>query len=181
VAVTPDLTTKRLLLEPLRVEHADEMVDVLAPRDLYEYYPDQESPTLDELRATYTRQTRGHSDDGTQVWHNWIIRLRSTQEAAGFIQTTVAGELAEIAWVVGLPWQGMGYATEAARSVRDACLRGDTGDHIVAVFCHIAPTHVKSQEVARALGLHPTDRWHDGEIRWEQDEDAIISTSRYLA
>ena len=35
MTVTPDLTTKRLLLEPLRVEHADEMVDVLAPRELY--------------------------------------------------------------------------------------------------------------------------------------------------
>jgi RimJ/RimL family protein N-acetyltransferase len=75
----------------------------------------------------------------------------------------------------------MGYATEAARGVRDACLRGDTGDHIVAVFCHIAPTHVKSQAVAKALDLHPTERWHEGEIRWEQDEDASISTSRYLA
>ena len=27
------------------------------------------------------------------------------------------GHVAEIAWVVGLPWQGQGIATEAARTV----------------------------------------------------------------
>lgn len=167
MTVTPDLTTKRLLLEPLRVEHADEMVDVLAPRELYAYYPEQDSPTLDELRATYTRQTRGHSQDGTQTWHNWIMRSRLTSEAIGFIQVTVTKDHAEIAWVVGVPWQGMGYASEAAGAVRDACLRGDTGQTVVDVFCHIAPGHEKSERVARALGLHPTTRWHDGEIRWE--------------
>lgn len=170
MAVTPELTTDRLVLEALRIEHADEMVDVLAPRELYEYYPDQESPTLAELRATYMRQTRGHSQDQTQTWHNWILRLQATNEAIGFVQVTATGDMAEIAWVLGLPWQGMGYAVEAARAVRDSCLRGDTGEQIVSVFCHIAPTHVKSQSVARALGMHPTDQWHDGEIRWEHDE-----------
>ena len=169
MAVTPELKTGRLILEALLIEHADEMVDVLAPRELYEYYPDQESPTLAELRATYTRQTRGHSHDRTQTWHNWVIRLSATKEAVGFVQVTATGDTAEIAWVLGLPWQGMGYAVEAARAVRDACLRGDTGEEIVSVICHIAPTHLKSQSVAKGLGMHPTEQWHDGEIRWEQD------------
>ena len=166
--LTPELSTDRLILEPLRIEHADDMVAVLAPRELYTYYPEQDSPTLDELRATYARQTRGHSQDGTQTWHNWIIRSRSANEVIGFIQVTVTEDRAEIAWVVGVPWQGLGYASEAARAVRDACLRGETDQTVVDVFCHIAPGHTRSERVARALGLHPTDTWHDGEIRWER-------------
>lgn len=170
MAITPALTTARLSLEPLRVDHAAEMVEVLAPRDLYAYYPEQPSPTLAELRATYERQTRGHSHDGTEIWHNWIARQRSTGEAIGFIQVTTTGHLAEIAWVIGIPWQGIGFAAEAATEVRDACLRGDTNEVVVEVICHIAPGHVKSEGVARSLGMHPTESLHDGEIRWESDK-----------
>ena len=169
MGATPELTTARLLLEPLRINHADEMVEVLAPRELYEFYPDEDSPTLEQLRARYERQIRGHSEDRTQTWHNWILRLRATNVAIGFVQATVADDLAELAWVVGLPWQGQGYASEAAREVRDACLRGGTGETITAVICHIAPPNEKSQHVAKALGLNQTDTWHDGEIRWQQE------------
>ena len=165
--VTPELSTNRLRLEPLRVEHADEMVEVLAPRALYEYYPDEPSPTLEALRETYRRQTRGHSSDGRQTWNNWIIRLISSGEAIGFIQVTTVDSEAEMAWVVGVPWQGNGYAAEAARAVRDSCLAGDTQQYVAAVICHIAPDHEKSERIARSLGMSPTTRRHEGERRWE--------------
>ncbi len=167
MATTPQLTTLRLTLEPLRVDHADEMVHVLAPRELYEFYPDEPSPTLDELRARYSRQVLGRSSDGTQIWHNWIIKLRNAPQLIGFVQATVTDDRAELAWVVGLPWQGQGYAAEAAREVRDACMRGDTGMPITGVHCHIAPDNCRSARVAMALGLQPTDILHDGEVRWE--------------
>ena len=68
---------------------------------------------------------------------------------------------AEVAWVVGTPWQGRGFATEAARA-----LVGWLGRHQVqAVIAHIHPGHVPSAAVA--AGLSPTDHWQDGERRWE--------------
>ncbi|QIQ05109.1 GNAT family N-acetyltransferase [Streptomyces liangshanensis] len=74
------------------------------------------------------------------------------------------GGVAEIAWVVGTPWQGRGFASEAARGlVRWLEVRG-----VGSVIAHIHPDHHASAAVARACGLTPTTVWHDGEVRWER-------------
>jgi RimJ/RimL family protein N-acetyltransferase len=187
VLTTPALRTERLDLEPVSPSHADEMVGVLADRALYACYDDEPSPTLEELRKRYARQASGLSPDGREVWHSWIVRERESGTAVGFLQATVgptAGSSsaaadtvatpydglpsAELAWVIGLSWQGRGYATEAAAAVRDA-VRGPgsvTGDDVTRVQAHIAPGHVASETVARHLGLTPTDVTHHGETRW---------------
>jgi RimJ/RimL family protein N-acetyltransferase len=164
--------TARLALEPLRVDHADEMVGLLADRALYAYYDDEASPNLAELRSRYSRQSVGSSPDGSEVWHNWILRDLATGEVAGFVQATVAGVdgrvTAELAWVVGTAYQGRGYATEAATAARDAITGpgSASGDDAAAVQAHVAPGHVASETVARRLGLEPTDEMHDGETLW---------------
>ncbi len=180
------LRTLRLDLEPLTVAHADEMVDLLADRRLYAFYDDEASPTLDELRTRYARQSAGRSPDGRSIWHNWIVRVRESGEVAGFVQATVdatAGtstaaatdplegpSSAELAWVIGTAYQRRGYATEAVAAVADA-LRGPdslTGDDADLVHAHIAPRNTASQGVARQIGLRPTDVVVDSEIRWQQ-------------
>jgi RimJ/RimL family protein N-acetyltransferase len=164
------------------------MVDLLADRSLYSFYDDELSPSLDELRDRFSRQAVGVSPDGREVWHSWIVRERATGAAIGFVQATVGATAgsslasvdtretpydgrtsAELAWVIGVPWQGRGYATEAAFAVL-AGVRGPgsaTGDDVTLVHAHIAPGHEASETVAHRLGLHPTDVVHDGEIRWE--------------
>jgi RimJ/RimL family protein N-acetyltransferase len=140
------------------------MVLLLADRRLYTFYADEASPTLDELRERYVRQSRGSSADGSETWHNWILRDRASGEAAGFVQATVtgAGSVVELAWVVGSAYQGTGLATEAAVAVRDAMRERRT-----TVIAYIAPGHVASETVARRLGLSATDVLHEGETRWE--------------
>ena len=142
------------------------MVGLLADRGLYAYYDDEASPTLDELTARYERQTRGHSVDGEQVWHNWVLRVVATDEAAGFVQATVGSGDVELAWVVGTAYQGRGYATEAATAVRDAFLAGRLGISTNVVMAHIAPGNRASEAVAQHLGLEPTGEVVDGETRW---------------
>jgi RimJ/RimL family protein N-acetyltransferase len=164
------------------------MVGLLADRSLYSFYDDEQSPSLDELRERYSRQAGGLSPDGREVWHSWIVRERESGAAIGFVQATVGATAgtslasvdtrttpydgvtsAELAWVIAVPWQGRGYATEAAAAVRDG-VRGPgsaTGDDVTLVHAHIAPGHVASESVARHLGLHPTEVTHDGETRWE--------------
>ena len=164
------------------------MVELLSDRRLYSFYDDEASPSLEELRDRYSRQSAGLSPDGREVWHSWIVRERESGAAIGFVQATVGATAgsslasvdtadtpydgrtsAELAWVIGVPWQGRGFATEAATAVRDA-VRGPgsvTGDDVALVHAHIAPGHLGSETVARRLGLHPSDVVHDGEIRWE--------------
>jgi RimJ/RimL family protein N-acetyltransferase len=96
---------------------------------------------LDELRRRDASLTAG-SGDPNEDWLNWIVRRRSDDTAIGTVQATITrggdGErVAEIAWVIGVPWQGQGCASEAASAV-----------------------------AARA-GLHPNDERVDGETVWQ--------------
>ena len=161
------------------------MVAVLADRALYSFYDDEPSPDLAELEARYARQARGRSLDGTQDWHNWILRELASGEAAGFVQATVGQGDVELAWVVGTAYQGRGYATEAARAVLDAFLGGRLGVRTNVVMAHIAPGHRASETVAARLGLHPTDESVDGETRWvlvveapPEDDPSAVSRRR---
>src|SRR5229473_3787298 len=112
---TDQISSARLRLVPLTVADAAEMVGVLSAAALYAYTGGA-PPGLDELRARYAGQAAG-SPDGREEWHNWILRRQPGGQAVGYVQATITrqGRRAEIAWVVGLPWQGQGYATEAAR------------------------------------------------------------------
>jgi RimJ/RimL family protein N-acetyltransferase len=118
--------------------------------------------TEDELRAIYIRQVAGHSPDGSETWFNWVLRRRDTGEPIGTVQATVAGDAAQLAWVIAVPHQRAGYAREAALAVRDR-LR-NAGVSRFSAFIH--PDHAASAGVARAFGLAPTATVLDGEIRW---------------
>jgi RimJ/RimL family protein N-acetyltransferase len=162
--VTGRIETERLVLEPLEPGHAAEMVGVLADPELYRH-TGGEAPSDDELRRRYEVQARGRSDDGTALWRNWIVRERSTGAAVGFVQATVgiATHTADVAWVIGVPFQGRGYAREAAGAMVGRLRE----EGIAGVTAHIHPDNAPSQGVARALGLAPTTTVVDGEVRWE--------------
>jgi RimJ/RimL family protein N-acetyltransferase len=164
VVPTPRLRTARLALDPLRVEDGAEMVGVLADPRLYAFIGG-EPPDLATLRQTYERLVRGASDAG-EAWHNWIVRLGEGGPPVGTVQATVSPERsrAEIAWVIGVNWQGRGFATEAARSLV-AWLEGEGIGTIVAL---IHPDHEASGAVARGAGLEPTDELDDGERVWRR-------------
>ncbi|MEO3974542.1 GNAT family N-acetyltransferase [Streptomyces sp. CAU 1734] len=157
------ITTGRLDPVPLRAADAGEMFPVLsdpAPRTFTGGTPDP----LPEPRARYLRMTAG-SPDPAVTWLNWVIRLRAESRAAGTVQATIGpsgdGPAAEIAWVVGTPWQRRGIATEAARALVDWLGRHS----VAAVVAHVHPGHRASAAVAAAAGLRPTGEWHDGELR----------------
>ncbi|KOV60622.1 GCN5 family acetyltransferase [Streptomyces sp. MMG1121] len=153
-------------LLPLRVEHAVEMAAVLSDPALHTFIggtPD--TPHL--LRSRYQRMTAG-SPDPAVSWLNWVIRLRAESCLTGTVQATIRssrpGPTAEIAWVVGTPWQGRGIATEAARGLVEWLAM----QSVHTVIAHIHPDHRASAAVAAAAGLSRTDAWHDGEIRWRR-------------
>lgn len=158
MALTESITTAGLRLEPLRVEHADELVDVLGDPALHEFIGGAPL-SLRALRLRYERLVRGSTDPAV-TWHNWAIRLQA--DLVGTTQATVTGGTAEVAWVVAARWQRRGVATAAAGAMV-AWLQ----EHGVKQFvAHIHADHHASAGVARAVGLHPTTEQRDGEIRW---------------
>ncbi len=158
------IRTGRLTLVPLRADHATEMAAVLADPALYAFTGGS-PPSPQQLRSRYERQVAGPGRAG-ESWCNWVIQLHDRGCLAGTVQATITAGgalVAEIAWVVGVPWQGQGIATEAARA-----LVGWLGRHGVAtVIAHINPRHQASASVAAAAGMSATGTWHDGEVRWQ--------------
>ncbi|MFG2643711.1 GNAT family N-acetyltransferase [Streptomyces sp. NPDC048370] len=180
------IRTPRLTLHPLAVEHAEEMAGVLAEPSLYVFIGG-EPPTVAALRARYERQTAGSSEPGVS-WCNWVVREREEGRLVGTVQATLQATVhatlqagvhatlqgdrsAEVAWVVGTPWQGRGFAREAVRELVDWLT---THARVDTVLAHVHPDHAASAAVAGSVGLTPTDVWQDGEVRWRLD----VSPSR---
>lgn len=167
MSATPALRGGRLVLEPLRVEHATEMATVLADADLFTFTGGS-PPSRTVLEQRYARQVAGPADPA-QEWHNWVVRLGADGPAVGYLQATLgpAPGVAELAWVVGTSWQGRGIARQAAALVlEDVLTRGD----VTRVVAHVHPDNVASQRVAASLGLVPTPLLVDGEVEWRLEE-----------
>ncbi|MBG6212097.1 RimJ/RimL family protein N-acetyltransferase [Cryobacterium sp. CAN_C3] len=158
--------TERFLLEPLSVDHAPEMVRVLADPSLYEFIGG-EPPTPEGLVRRYVAHSVGQSNDGSEWWLNWVIRHKVSEVVVGFVQATVEGETgklsADIAWVVAPKAQGNGVATEATRAMIQWLRERGVGSF--GAFVH--PQHHASMAVAKNQGLAPTCTMEDGETRWE--------------
>ena len=119
-------------------------------------------PSLEQLEQRYRVQTAG-PDDPDVSWHNWIVRLRAEGLAVGFVQATLTRDTADVAWLIGVPWQRQGIAVEAASAVCDwLSMKG-----LRRLTAHIHPTHVASAKVARRLGMVTTGELDtDGEQIW---------------
>lgn len=152
------LVTRRLRLLPLRVSHAEEMATVLGDPGLHTFIGGSPA-TAEALRERYARMVAG-SPEPAVSWCNWVIQRGD--ELVGTVQATIGPDEAEIAWVVGTPWQGLGIAKEAAVALVDWLRRRG----VRVIVAHIHPDHTASAAVAIAAGLAPTDVVHDGETLW---------------
>jgi RimJ/RimL family protein N-acetyltransferase len=164
------ILTARLELQPVVEADAEALAGVLLDERMYRFTGGQPG-TLDDLRAAFGRieAQRTNARDGT-AQRNWTVRRRADGQAVGMLQAVVAdsGRGAEIAWAVGVPWQGQGIASEAAHAVV-AWLEAH-GVHTITA--HINPDHHASVGVATQVGLHPTGEVHEqrgiGEQLWRR-------------
>jgi RimJ/RimL family protein N-acetyltransferase len=157
-----EIVTARLVLTPLVPDDADAMAVVLGDERLHEFIGGQPA-SRQELRARYVRWAFG-SGSPDESWLNWVVRADG--EPVGWVQATATrkaqGWTAEVAWVMGVAWQGRGYAREAACALVE-WLRG-LGVRPVTATIH--PDHHASAAVATRAGLTPTDTMIDGEKLW---------------
>ncbi len=112
------LTTHRLVLEPLARHHAAAMYEVLSDPELYFYLDHGPPPSLNHLRGVYEQLETRLSPDGSELWLNWVVRPRGGAPV-GFVQATVAGAEAWVAYVLARRSWGAGYAGEATQAVID--------------------------------------------------------------
>jgi RimJ/RimL family protein N-acetyltransferase len=170
--VVETIETQRLVLEPLAVTHAEEMDPVLNDRRLH-VHMGGEPLTLPELKARYARLANGPGPFHQEGWLNWIVRRRRDAQAIGTVQATVtpgdAGPQAAVAWVIGVPYQGFGFASEAAAALvawlQAYCVKG--------IYATINPANTPSEAVARRIGLLPTETYAGDELVWRLPPDKL--------
>jgi RimJ/RimL family protein N-acetyltransferase len=153
----------RLELLPTEPAHAEALATALADRALNEHIGGEPS-TAEQWRSRLGQWADRRSPDGGQAWLNWVVVERAGGAVVGWLQATVVGSSADVAYVVGTPWQGRAYATEAARALLDHL--GATG--VTEVSLLVAPANAPSAAVARHLGLSPDGTEVDGELRWSR-------------
>jgi RimJ/RimL family protein N-acetyltransferase len=156
------IAAERLSLEPLRVEDAETMAELLDDPRLHEFTGGQPlGPS--ELRARFEALVVGSTETNV-VWLNWVVCLEG--KPIGTVQATVVngsgGPTAHVAWVIGLAWQGQGFASEAAR----ALVAWLHAHEVRTILAHIHPEHEASAGVAARAGLSATRERADGEQVW---------------
>jgi RimJ/RimL family protein N-acetyltransferase len=115
----PSLNAPPLRLEPVSVEHAEEMHAVLADPSIYEFLDGDAPPTLESLREAYARRAKGESPDGDEQWFNWMIR-HDDGRLIGYVQATVESpDVCWIAYVLTAEGRGQGHATRAVAAMVD--------------------------------------------------------------
>ncbi len=162
------LTTARLDLAPLTVTDAEDLFPVLDDPAIGRWTGETPPADVETLRRRFAAWEAGPLDSSPERWLNWTMRRRDDGRAVGHLQSTIVGDTASVAWVVGTAFQGQGFATEAARALA-AWLR-EAG--IATIEASIHPGNVPSQVVAARAGLQPTDRIDDGEVVWSSSAGA---------
>jgi RimJ/RimL family protein N-acetyltransferase len=160
------LLTRRLELVPVVADDAGELTEVFGDERLYVFLASHPT-TTEELRAQFERLApdRLADTEGT-TQRNWTVRRRSDRRAVGMLQAAFSdqGRAAEVAWAVGVAWQGQGIASEAARAVIGWLERRG----VATITAHIHPDHHASAAVAIRAGLRPTAEYRDHEGIREQ-------------
>lgn len=171
------ILTTRLELVPVIADDADELPDVFGDERLYLFLGSHPT-TTEELRAQFARLAAARlADTEGTAQRNWTVRRRSDGRAVGMLQAAFCdqGRAAEIAWAVGVPWQGQGIASEAARALVSWLERRG----VAVITAHIHPDHHASATVAIRAGLRPTGnyRWHEGvrEQLWRRRVEGTAS------
>jgi RimJ/RimL family protein N-acetyltransferase len=116
---------------------------------------------LEGLRSTFARLAAARIASASAQL-NWVVRLRVDDQAIGMLQAifTDGGQSAEIAWVIGVPWQGQGLATEATRAV--VAWLDAQGVQTIAAW--IRTDHHASVAVALRAGLTSTGKYRDAKL-----------------
>jgi RimJ/RimL family protein N-acetyltransferase len=147
------------------------MFPVLSDHKLYEYTGGCPPQSIADLAAWFGALESRQSPDGEELWLTWLLFTNEGNTAIGYVQATVTGHAADIAWLVGSEWQGIGYASEAATALT-AWLHTN---RIHAINANIHPDHSASQKVAQAAGLHYSGQIKDGEEVWLMNSSTSTS------
>lgn len=140
-----------LTLEPQIAAHAEEMYGILSDPGLYEF--EGEPPSSPAwLHDRFTRLESRRSEDGTEQWLNWVIRL-ATGELAGYVQATVLADgQSHVAYVLGSRFWGRGIAQISVRAMLQELTTHHGSRELIAM---LKSDNWRSRKLLDRLGFVP--------------------------
>ncbi|MFN0149546.1 MAG: GNAT family N-acetyltransferase [bacterium] len=147
----PALETPRLSLREMSMADLDFVAEMLADPEVMRFYP--KPYTRDESVTWIERQLGRYSRDGHGLW---LVASRETGAPVGQVglamQEVDGVREPEIGYLVHRPFWRRGFASEAAKAVRDHAF-GALG--MPRVISLIRPVNAPSAGVARKIGMTP--------------------------
>ena len=137
------LETDRLLLAPMVEGDSHALFELLKDPEIHVFTGGQPPESADALRAKIRRRESRRSPEGDELWLNWTLRLKDDRSVIGYVQAGVKEGQADLAWVIGAPFQRQGFASEASQRVLE-WLRDHP--HVSEVRANIHPDHIASQQ-----------------------------------
>lgn len=163
------LKTVDLILEPQTAEHAEAMFVVLSDPAIYEF---ENTPpaSADWLHARFLRLEARACPDGSEQWLNWVIRLSSSQQLAGYVQATIIDQHALIAYELSSAHWGKGIARAAVSAVLQ-----ELAQHygIKQYFAILKRRNVRSKKLLDRLGFVQASPTELLVLKPDADEDAM--------
>ncbi len=145
------IETERLLLRSFRLADAPALHErVLGDSEVMRFIPRGAAPTVERTRAAiegYIAHERAHG------YSLWAVELRESGKLigdCGLYLVEGTGPEVEVAYHLGRPWWGHGYATEAARAALDFGFR-EAGLGEIVALCF--PEHGASRRVMEKAGM----------------------------
>ena len=143
------------------------MFPVLSDPAIYRYIDEAPPASVEAVAERHGRQMAGRSADGSELWFNWIVRENATGKAIGYVQATVIGERAWIAYVIAPSSQGKGLGREATEAMMQILRERNATSLFQA---EADKGNAASRNLLRSLGFVEVPGAKDNDQRYERRE-----------
>ena len=166
------LKISNCILEPQDVSHAPEMFRVLSDPAIYEF--ENEPPVSEQwLARRFAFLESRQSQDGTQKWLNWVVRMPDGK-LAGYVQATV---LESGAAYVAYELQSLYWRRGLGSSAVAAVLQELSATYLVHTAVAVLKTaNYRSVALLERLGFSPAGPAQAQEFEAEEDERVMVKS-----
>ncbi|NJN44853.1 MAG: GNAT family N-acetyltransferase, partial [Anaerolineae bacterium] len=144
----PTLYTSRLTLRPFRREDAHALFNVLSEKDILRYFPNPETPTLEQTKM-FIKHQLDHWDEHGFGW--WAVAHRDNRSFLGWngLQYLPDTDEIEVGFLLSKAYWGKGLATEGTIASLQYGFDELKIDSIVGI---VHPKNIASQKVLKKAG-----------------------------
>jgi ribosomal-protein-alanine N-acetyltransferase len=152
--IKTELTTSRLILEPLDTRHAALVFERLCDSGLYAFIPRDAPESVVALEKKYSLLSVGVSPSGDEIWGNWVILTRHDCTVVGLLEATLRDcKSAYLAYMIFRDFRRRGYAEEALGALITWLQANSTVQHF---WAEVDTRNLPSQRLLERLNFQRT-------------------------